>query len=178
MPSTFGLSKVRGDVSRCCAAPKPILRSRRQKRIGASVRPNRPKVRPLRKKLEEPDLSNRTCPRRFRHWETVGHGKDAMLRREYKQLRVLEALDVPGLRVPNTLRRSRKATAADRVCTGKYHRDSRFARSRHYHIEKINIAVIARSEHTRGKRLISVSVKILATTRLLAVTPCEIAPAS
>jgi len=33
-------------------------------------------------------------------------------------------------------------------CTRKYHRDPRFARSRHYHIEKINIAVIARSEHT------------------------------
>ncbi len=49
---------------------------------------------------------DRTCPRRFRPWETVSHGKDAMLRCQYKQLRVLEALDVPGLRVPNTLRRS------------------------------------------------------------------------
>jgi len=72
-----------------------------------------------------------------------------MLRCQYEQLRVLEALDVPGLRVPNTfVSLPRKATAADRVCTRKYHRDPRFARSRHYHIEKINIAVIARSEHT------------------------------
>lgn len=113
------------------------------------MRRSRPKVQSVRKKLEEPDLSNRTCPRPFRPWETVSLGKDAMLRCQYKQLLVLEALDVPGLRVPNTFASlPRKATAGDKVCTRKYHRDPRFARSRHYYIEKINIAVIARSEHT------------------------------
>jgi hypothetical protein len=52
-------------------------------------------------------------------------GTDAMLQYQYEELRALAALEVPGLRVPNTFALlPRKATATDRVCTGQKHRDS------------------------------------------------------
>src|SRR5207244_11425599 len=72
-------------------------------RIGRSVGSG-PKVRRLCKKLKELDLSNRTCARRFCRREAAGHRDAAMLRCQYKQLRVLEALEVHGLRVLDILR--------------------------------------------------------------------------